>query len=86
MPQPEQLEGLTWNSFVYQPTHPVDGFTGPDRETRCEAPRHRIGDRRPPAAWLELLWYPERLTVARSWKTCDDCHVGMAASAERARN
>lgn len=78
------LEGLVWHSLAYDPYDSVAEFAGPDQNTRCEAPRHRFGDYKPMAAWVELLWYPKTTkTVARSWKTCEECHVAMATAAER---
>jgi hypothetical protein len=80
------LEGLVWMSLVYQPGNDLDGLTGPDQNTRCETPRHKFGEFKPPAEWLELLWYPHGdRTVARAWKTCEACHVAMAEGAERTR-
>lgn len=79
-----QLEGLIWHSLVYVPYDPVAGFAGPDTNTRCEAPLHRFGDHKPQAGWLEMLWYPNGdKTVARAWKTCEECHVMMSATAEK---
>lgn len=78
------VEGLTWNSFAYLSEDEVDGLTGPDQHTRCESPRHKFGEVKPPAAWVEMLWYPKRgFTAARCWKTCEDCHVAMVRSAEK---
>jgi hypothetical protein len=79
-----QMEGLIWHSLVYVPGNDLDGLSGPDQNTRCETPRHPFGEPKPPAGWVELLWYPggDR-TVARCWKTCEDCHIGMASTAER---
>ena len=76
------MEGLVWHSMAYDPDNDLDGLTGPDANTRCEAPRHGFGTVKPPARWLELLWYPNgNKTVARAWKTCEECHVAMAATA-----
>lgn len=78
------MEGLVWHSLVYQPANELDGLTGPDTNTRCESPAHKFGEFKPPAEWIEMLWYPKGdKTVARCWKTCEQCHVGMAQSAER---
>lgn len=80
------LEGLVWTSLVYQSTDPVDGLTGPDTNTRCESPRHKFGESKPPAEWVELLWYPTTTQrAARCWKTCEECHVGMAQLAENVK-
>lgn len=77
------IEGLVWLSLVYQSTDPMDGLTGPDANTRCESPRHRFGSARPLAGWIEMLWFPHSdRRVSRCWKTCEDCHVEMAKSAE----
>ena len=76
----------TWTSLVYKSAAAVDDLTGPDKNTRCESPRHPFGQPKPEAEWVEMLWYPEGdKSVARCWKTCENCHVAMAASAERNR-
>lgn len=77
----EQLLGLEWKSMLYQPDTPIGA--GPDTNVRCESPRHRFGEFKPPAEWLEMMWYPGEETVARAWKTCEACHVAMAAAVER---
>lgn len=80
------LEGLVWHSLVYTPHNTLDGLTGQDRNIWCEAPRHTFGDHKPQASWLELMWYPQGdKTVARAWKTCEECHVGMAQLAENVK-
>jgi hypothetical protein len=77
------LPDLTWTSLAYDPQNQLDGIAGPDTNVRCETPRHRFGEVKPQAAWLEILWYPEGdRSVARAWKTCEDCHVRMANTAE----
>jgi hypothetical protein len=79
-----QLDGLVWQSLVYVHDSALDGLAGPDTNTRCETPRHQFGEAKPPAGWVELLWYPKGdKTVVRCWKTCEDCHVDMAKGAER---
>lgn len=77
-----ELEGMVWKSMLYEPDDVID-YAGPDRNLRCESPRHKLGEFRPPAEWLEMWWRPEAQTVARAWKTCEACHVAMAAVAER---
>jgi hypothetical protein len=78
------LEGLVWQSLVYNPHDTVGDLAGPDLHNRCETPRHRFGDSKPLAGWLEMLWYPHGdKTVARAWKTCEECHVLMSATAEK---
>lgn len=78
------LEGLVWHSLVYQPDGDLGDFAGPDQNNRCESPRHRFGEFKPPAEWVELLWYPTTSKiVARCWKTCEACHVAMAQVGER---
>lgn len=79
-----QIDGLIWLSLIYVPGNDLDGLAGPDQNTRCETPRHPFGEPKPPARWVELLWYPDGdRTVARCWKTCEDCHVAMADTAEK---
>jgi len=76
---------LVWMSLVYQPDDPIDALTGPDKHAACETPRHKLEAFKPPAEWIELLWYPHTTKiVARCWKTCEACHVGMARTAEEA--
>lgn len=79
----ETLNGVVWHSLVYNSGDDLGGLAGPDTNTRCETPRHKFGEFKPPAEWLELLWYPHGdKTVARAWKTCEACHVAMAQRAE----
>lgn len=79
------LEGITWASLAYDPAGPVDDYAGPDKNDRCETPRHPYGAVKPRAAWVEMLWNPTTRVVTRCWKACEDCHVLMAASAEKHR-
>lgn len=96
------IPGLMWNYMAYRPEGAIDALAGPDQVTHCEAPRHQVAEgmstflggmaglavvtAAPPAAWVEMLWYPkegEFGTIARCWKTCASCHDAMVEDKRR---